>query len=277
MAGADRSAVVSLIKELSDDSILQEARSCEDEEFLSFLLRRERQSPVHTGNYFERIKPLSVWCFRFLKSFLNVKSCSQLFGTFVSYLPGSASWTKEWGETYHWLTEASIDDHMDTWEPWKPAIRWPIDLTLQNRVYFVFIAEFVERLPTIFPANIWSTYLFETEHRWAKWLISDPSPKGTRWIYGAFLVSKFKTSYHTCYFSIQIFNPVIKNLELFHSNMISFYSDFQFFNQTSCDNSDTLFGYWSIHCFNSKQHFFDSVILFFYSNVQSFVLKMFFY
>ena len=101
MAGADRSAVVSLIKELSDDSILQEARSCEDEEFVSFLLRRERQSPVHIGNYFERIKPLSVWCFRFLKSFLNVKSCSQLFGTLVSYLPGSASWTKEWGETYH--------------------------------------------------------------------------------------------------------------------------------------------------------------------------------
>ena len=104
---------------------------------------------------------------------------------------------------------------MDTWEPWKPAIRWPIDLTLQNRVYFVFIAEFVERLPTIFPANIWSTYLFETEHRWAKWLISDPSPKGTRWIYGAFLVSKFKTSYHTCYFSIQIFNPVIKTWSSF--------------------------------------------------------------
>ena len=112
--------------------------------------------------------------------------------------------------------------------------QWPIDLTLQNRFYFVFIAEFVERLPTNFPVNIWNTYLFETEHRWAKWLISDPSPKGTRWIYGAFLVSKFKTSYHTCYFSIQIFNPVIKNLELFHSNMISFYSDFQFFHQTSC-------------------------------------------
>ena len=32
--------------------------------------------------------------------------------------------------------------------------QWPIDLTLQNRVYFVFIAEFVEQLPTIFPVNI---------------------------------------------------------------------------------------------------------------------------
>ena len=46
MAGADRSAVVSLIKELSDDSILQEARSCEDEDFLLILLIRERQSHV---------------------------------------------------------------------------------------------------------------------------------------------------------------------------------------------------------------------------------------
>ena len=60
--------------------------------------------------------------------------------------------------------------------------QWPIDLTLQNRVYFVFIAEVVERLPTIFPVNIWSTYLFEIERRWAKWLISDPSPKRTGWI-----------------------------------------------------------------------------------------------
>ena len=60
--------------------------------------------------------------------------------------------------------------------------QWPLDLTLQNWFYFVFIAEFVERLPTIFPVNIWRTYLFEIERRWAKWLISDPSLKGTRWI-----------------------------------------------------------------------------------------------
>lgn len=60
--------------------------------------------------------------------------------------------------------------------------QWPIDLTLKNRLYFVFIAEFVERLPTIFPVNIWGTYLFEIEHRWAKWLISDPLPHGTCWI-----------------------------------------------------------------------------------------------
>ena len=39
--------------------------------------------------------------------------------------------------------------------------QWPIDSTLHNKVYFLFIVEFVEWLPTIFPVNIWSTYLFE--------------------------------------------------------------------------------------------------------------------
>ena len=37
MAVVDRTAVVSLIKELSDDSILQEVRSCQDEELLFFF------------------------------------------------------------------------------------------------------------------------------------------------------------------------------------------------------------------------------------------------
>ena len=55
-------------------------------------------------------------------------------------------------------------------------------LPRQSRFYFVFIPEFVERLPTIFPVNIWITNLFEIEHRWAKWLISDPSTEGTLWI-----------------------------------------------------------------------------------------------
>ena len=32
--------------------------------------------------------------------------------------------------------------------------QWPIDLTKQSRFYFVFIAEFVEQLPTIFLVNI---------------------------------------------------------------------------------------------------------------------------
>ena len=51
-------------------------------------------------------------------------------------------------------TEANIDYDMDTWRTLNACDQWPIDLTLQNRFYFVFIAEFVERLPTIFPVNI---------------------------------------------------------------------------------------------------------------------------
>ena len=45
-------------------------------------------------------------------------------------------------------TETSIDYDMDTCD------EWPSDLTLKNRFYFVFLAEFVERLPTIFSVNI---------------------------------------------------------------------------------------------------------------------------
>ena len=60
MAVADRAGVVSLIEELSDNSIPQEARSCEDEEFLLFLLIRERQSHVRFENYFEHINPLYI-------------------------------------------------------------------------------------------------------------------------------------------------------------------------------------------------------------------------
>ena len=58
MAVADKSAVVSLREELSHESIPQDARSCEDEEFLFFLSRRERQSHVRIENYFEHIKSL---------------------------------------------------------------------------------------------------------------------------------------------------------------------------------------------------------------------------
>ena len=60
MAVAHGAAVVLSIEELSDNSILQETRSCEDEEFLQFLLIRERQSDVRIENYFERTKPLYI-------------------------------------------------------------------------------------------------------------------------------------------------------------------------------------------------------------------------
>ena len=59
--------VVSLMEELADDSVLQEASSSEDDEFLVFLLidSKERKSHVCIDNYFECIIPLySVSDFR---------------------------------------------------------------------------------------------------------------------------------------------------------------------------------------------------------------------
>ena len=68
MTAACGAAVVSLIEELfADNSVLEEASSCEDEEFLFFLLidSKERKSLVRIDNYFERIIPLySVSDFR---------------------------------------------------------------------------------------------------------------------------------------------------------------------------------------------------------------------
>ena len=77
-------------------------------------------------------------------------------------------------------TEASIDYVMDTWNP--ECLRTVADwLNITKSILFrVYRRILVERLPTIFPVNIWRTYLFEIKHRWAKWFISDPSPKGTR-------------------------------------------------------------------------------------------------
>ena len=84
MAIAYRSAVVSFIEELADDSIPQ-ARSCEDEEFLLFLLI----SYVRIENSFER----SIRLYSFRLSFSDVKNYTQLFETPVSYLPKSVSRT----------------------------------------------------------------------------------------------------------------------------------------------------------------------------------------
>ena len=55
--------------------------------------------------------------FQIFKVISDVKNYSQLFGMLVSYLPRSASWTKEWRETYLRLTEASTDYDMDIWRP----------------------------------------------------------------------------------------------------------------------------------------------------------------
>ena len=121
MAVADKSAVVSLREELSHESILQEARSCEDEEFLFFLSRRERQSHVRIENYFEHI--------------------------------GLPHGQRNGGRPTFDLQKQVMITIRILGNP-DACDQWPIDLTLQNRVYFVFIAEFVERLPTISPVNI---------------------------------------------------------------------------------------------------------------------------
>ena len=84
VAVADRAAFVSLTEKLSDDSILEEARSCEDEEFLLFLLIRERQSHVRIENYFERIKPLysvSDYWYHFQMSIPTVSCLERLLAT----------------------------------------------------------------------------------------------------------------------------------------------------------------------------------------------------
>ena len=47
-------------------------------------------------------------------------------------------------------TEASTNYDMDTWGTLNAFDQCPINFTLQNRFYFVFIAEFVKLLPIIF-------------------------------------------------------------------------------------------------------------------------------
>ena len=79
MVVVDRAVVVSLIKGLSDDSRLQEARSYEDEEFVLFLLNHAR-----TENYLERIKPfyiVSDFLSRFRMSGTTVSCLEHLLAT----------------------------------------------------------------------------------------------------------------------------------------------------------------------------------------------------
>ena len=78
-------------------------------------------------------------------------------------------------ETYHWLTDV-------IWILGNPeclrsvADRFNITKSSAFRVYRKICGAVTNNL------NIWCSHLFEIEHRWAKWLISDTSPKGTRWI-----------------------------------------------------------------------------------------------
>ena len=177
MAVAYKAAVVSLIEELSDDSILQEASSCEDEEFLLFFWKGRGRTMSAFRIISNVLNPFQI--FEVIFEFQELQSA--VWNT-CYLLAQVCLMDKGMGEdiplTYrskYWLRYGYLGTL-------NACDQWPIDLKLQNRFYFVFTAEFVERLPIIFPVNIWSTYLFQIEHRWAKWLISDPSPKGTRWI-----------------------------------------------------------------------------------------------
>ena len=74
-------------------------------------------------------------------------------------------------------TEASIDYDMDTWEPWMPVISGRLILFC---VYCRICGAIANNLSGQYMRYL--RYLFEIEQHWAKWLISDPSPKGTSWI-----------------------------------------------------------------------------------------------
>ena len=75
-------------------------------------------------------------------------------------------------------TEASIDYDMDTSEPWMPVISGRLILFC---VYYRICGAIANNL-----SGQYMRYLrkieIEIEQWWAKWLISDPSPKGTSWI-----------------------------------------------------------------------------------------------
>ena len=174
MAVAYKAAVVSLIEELSDDSILQEASSCEDEEFLLFFWKGRGRTMSAFRIISNVLNPFQI--FEVIFEFQELQSA--VWNT-CYLLAQVCLMDKGMGEdiplTYrskYWLRYGYLGTL-------NACDQWPIDLTLQNRFYFVFIAEF-----GAIANNLSGQYMkyLEIEHHWAKWLISDPSPKGTRWI-----------------------------------------------------------------------------------------------
>ena len=141
MAVTYKAAVVSFIEELADDSIPQEARSCEGQEFLLFLLitSRETQSHVRIENYFERIIRLcSVSDFRshFRMSRTTVSCLKRLLAT----CPGLPHGQRNRGRPTIDLPKQVLI----TMGTLNACNQWPIDSILHNKANFLFIAEFVE-------------------------------------------------------------------------------------------------------------------------------------
>ena len=123
MAVADGAAVVFSIEKLSDDSILQETRSCEDEEFLLFLLKRERQSHVRIENYFECTKPLYIvsdFLIHFRMSRTTVSCLERLLTTCLGLPHGHG--------IEHCWAKWSISDPSPIGTRWinDPVIRWSV-------------------------------------------------------------------------------------------------------------------------------------------------------
>ena len=94
MAFLYRAAVVSFMEELADDSIPQEARSCEDEEFLSFLLITSREMQSHGPIDLELFETYytTLHCFRLSMSFSNVTCLKCLLATSLGLPHGQRNW-----------------------------------------------------------------------------------------------------------------------------------------------------------------------------------------
>ena len=123
MAAVNSAVILSLVEELTDDAMLLEASSCDgDKEFLLFLLItcKERENHIRMTVTLKKLYG-SIVCQIFKVPF-RCFALQSLFGRLASCSPRSFLGTKEWWKTYHWLTEASFNNIMDTWEPWMPEV-----------------------------------------------------------------------------------------------------------------------------------------------------------
>ena len=137
---------------------------------------RERQNHVRIENYFERIKPLKDFWSHFRISRTTVSRLEHLLLT----CPGLPHGQRNGGRHTIDLQKQVL---ITIWILGNPeclrsvADRFNITKSILFRVYRRICGAIANNLSGQF-----TKHLFEIEHRWAKWLISDPSPKGTRWI-----------------------------------------------------------------------------------------------
>lgn len=96
----------------------------------------------------------------------DVSHYSHFFERLASCLPRSSLGTKEWWKTYHWLTDARFD--YTVWILGNPeCLRSVADrFDITKSVHFVFIAEYVERLPRICPVCLSSFLQVKEKKKW---------------------------------------------------------------------------------------------------------------